>query len=108
MASNVFILFTASMYMKVYSCPDSTLEHMSKAFEGICHDDLHASIKEYGSGIVLGKAGAKEIVFKDFAHKTKLALEKVTVLDKSHDDTIFNKQGESSSSLCEIWQDFRY
>ena len=66
--------------MKVYSCPDSTLEHMSKAFESICHDDLQASIKEYGSGIVLGRADAKEIVFKDFAQKTKLALEKVTVL----------------------------
>ena len=44
--------------------------------------------------LVLGKADAKEIVFKDFAHKTKLDLEKVTVLDQSHVDIIFSKQGE--------------
>ena len=47
---------------------------MSKAFESICHDNFEASIKD-DSGLVLGKADAKEIVFKDFAHKTKLALE---------------------------------
>ena len=88
------LVYNLHAYMKVYSCPDSTLEDMSKAFESICHDDFQASIREYDSGLVLGKADAKEIVFKDFAHKTKLDLEKVTVLDQSHVDIIFSKQGE--------------
>lgn len=87
------LVYNLHAYMKVYSCPDSTLEDMSKAFESICHDNFEASIKD-DSGLVLGKADAKEIVFKDFAHKTKLALEKLTVLDQSHVDTIFSKEGE--------------